>query len=68
MNNKVKDWQDIIKIVFWALYFHNNCKLAMFFSITENFLTFMKSLYEKIFLLKSGIHRYKVETLDMQNT
>lgn len=43
MNNKVKDWQDIIKIVFWALYFHNNCKLAMFFSITENFLNF----YEK---------------------
>lgn len=40
----------------------------MFFSITQNFLTFMKSLYEKIFLLKSGIHRYKVETLDMQNT
>lgn len=41
----------------------------MVFSITEKqFLTFMKSLYEKIFLLKSGIHHYKVETLDMQNT
>lgn len=29
----------------------------MFFSITENFLTFYESLYEKIFLLKSGIHQ-----------